>query len=500
MDLSLLRKEKIITERVIVKADEIDNIKQIILLKTKNQLNGKRHREGFVIDVKEIIRMGDLVITKDRFNGQYHVDISLKAEILKIRPRDLIYGCKIKMVTKAGIFAENWNDRIKILIPSDELLNFDYHSKYKKNDKINVEVIAQRSTIYDNEVMVHGRIYYYKVPSRRKLLRKISYPIYSKSKSYSPLQLTELKFNKNPKLFDKSQKNVSLGFPWGSSLEYYINVKLENLDSFYRNLLNPYHDISNLNTADMIEIFRTFKFLLPTSRQKLNIFAKVYSNSDNLDYKSALDKLTTNYTLIKEPKNKINIGIFVLGSQRHHLELILYILKYKPEKLVINLDITPNLFTAEWLYLLSHLYKGLWMFKPRVSDQLSLRYYLIGNRCRIGKFDKSIIKNMFISIKEILKKITKNKYINSIIINVDLPSEFKQQLTHFNEYTYKLYMEKYQEILKISKMVHKDSPEITEYKKKQKEISQIWTNKYISVSNLDKVKTDQKSKKNSLKE
>ena len=172
------------------------------------------------------------------------------------------------------------------------------------------------------------------------------------------------------------------------------------------------------------------------------------------------------------------IGIFIIKKQHHYLKLLLYILKYKPEKIIIYLDIVPNIFVAEWLYLISHFYRGMWMYKPRISDKLSLRYYLIGNKCRIHKFDKSITKSLFTSIKNIAELIKKEKFINSILDNVTLPAEFKQQLTHFNGYMYRIYMEKYQEIQKISAMYPKDNQEITEYKKQQKEISEIWIKKY----------------------
>jgi hypothetical protein len=532
MNLDFLKQKKIITERLIINANELDDIKQIILKKSHEQLDKHKHKQGFIIEVKELKRIGDLFVNKDEFNGKYNVDVILLVDILELESGDLIYNNTIEMINKAGIFASNWNGKIKIFIPSDELINTNFNEKYKKNDKINIEIIDYRSTIYDDEIIINGRIHYYKMPSRRKLCRKISQPIYFSSKNYksknyksSSLFLVNINNNQKkkidnnlnyisiidkPTILNKSEKNIDFGYPWGYKLDYYNNIDINKLDQFYKNLLYPYNLVSkklglSINQLEIMEILKVFKFLINFKNKTLNIYIKIFntretkSNSSKLndeknnllqinnnEYENIIKKITNNKLKLSIKKESPELAIFVSNTYNDHLELLLYLLKYKPNKCIIYCDINNNNFLVQWLYIITMLYKNVWLYKPQISNQLLGMNYLILNKCNIDKIDKSIIKNLFTSIKQLHSINKNNLYIQNFITHsftnkndyyLKLPNDFIEQIRNFNEYLYKIIMEKYEEIKTISSMYSKTSQEIKEYEKQQEKISKIWIDK-----------------------
>lgn len=469
MDLDILTKEQIIIERINVNASDCDNVLQIAN-DMMNTHHGYKHKDGFVRKLKKILSTKDLIVTKNYFDGSCHIDIIFLADVLAIDSGSILYGCKITMITEAGIFAQKENGLIKIVIPSDELTDIDFNSVYKKNDIINVELIASRSTIYDTEIIVYGRIYEYKITSKKLLIRKISNPIYisnvntidyvseSGNIDFSKLTVsTSLTISNKPTLYER------LGYPTQHKLDIIkklpdtISTHLDPFGSVPELLLKSHKEFDTSRHAlEFLEILNIFNFNNHITDKKIriayHIFDKqisnaAYENISKIYFKGAQLTLNT----IKNASGSQNIGIFITESNIQHLQIakiLLCLLKFKPDYGLIRLNNITDLFSLQVLCIIKNLYQNVWLYKPSISNGITLNTYIVSHN-----FNKSIsdvnIKNLFASISSnVIKKLDKNTFATSFIDNMvmnDFANEFIISLRNFNTMQYYIYMEKHME-------------------------------------------------------
>lgn len=417
MDLDFLTKEKVIIERVIVDPKDCDNIVQIMQDFIKNNKN-YCHRDGFVRQLKKVIATKDLIITKDKFDGSYYIDVILLADILELKPGSVLFDCKIKMLTKAGIFAYTKDNLIKVLIASDNI-DDDVHSKYKKGDMINVEVIVSKQTIHDNELTVFAKLHDYKLIPKNELVRTFSDVKYKENKN-------ELK------LVDKIIYHEALGYP----PKLHLFDKTKDLPKPYG--LVPELTKKNTNELELLEILHILKI-----KDKKDVFFKNYLDSET--YKSSITINTT---------GKAELGFFIASNKDVHHDLVKilsYIVKNKHKQVIIKLPMIVDYFSVEFLIHVKSMYRQVWLCKPQITMGQNLYTYIVAH-----KFTKEMNKKL-------IKQVPRGKFVDTFIKDNSV-------IRNFNTSIYNLYITNHIEGSKYEK----------DNKDKQKELSNAWIKKYIA--------------------
>ena len=170
----------------------------------------------------------------------------------------------------------------------------DFHSKYKKGDIINVEIIVSKQTIHDNEISAFAKLHDYKIIPKKLLVRSISESTYKKKSEI--------------KLVDKLIYHEALGYP--------TNLHLFNKS---KELPNPYGLVpgltkKNTNELELLELYSIFKI-----NDRKNVFFKNYLNSESL--------------FKQNTSEKAQLGVYFASNHDVHHDLVKilsYIVKNKP--------------------------------------------------------------------------------------------------------------------------------------------------------------------------
>lgn len=405
------------------------------------------------------------------------------------------------MITKAGIFAHT-HDMIKILIPSDEITDNDFHSKYKKGDLINAEVIASRSTIYDNEIVVHGKLYNYKIIPKKFLLRKLSYPIYLSNtdpvkyiSETGKIDFTKLHIDLKPNISDKIKLYEKLGCPIPNKLTFLKTVKHHKLSNPYGQVPSMLKKIKAISddpagykALELLEILLTFQVSEHLKSEKINVILKNNLNKADSQYKLLLTNFfdkkmelfssSANTTLTKS-----TVSIYLTPEKVSHYELIktlAYVLKLRSTYTIIRLHDITDLFSLQFLCLIKNLYHNVWLYKPTISMGQCIDRYIIAHKFSA----KTNIKSIFNNLNDLIKKIPKDKYADSFIKDMNLDNfsnEFITTLRNFNSQVYNLYIHN-----NIQSIITADmsSSRKNDMETVQTELSSMWVKKIKKKHNL----------------
>ena len=406
MDIDLLTKDKVITEKFIIEPQYLDNPQDRIIEQIKERIEGYRNRQGFVLKFNKILSMHDLISIRDSLKGEYSIDCNLLVDVLSINVGNMLLNCKIKMVTDTGILATALNDKIQIFIPTDELMD-GFQTIYKKNGSINIEIIGVRDIIYDNNIIISGKLLTHKALSRRLFLYKLNGNI--SALDFEGGEEESLNVLKKMPAKENKLAHEVLGYPTGKQLDLFRLISSNKFTIKQINEVNPYSKIKfPLNDAPLYEIQSVFKLLTKNvkkinNKELLKILSKVSISSKNVD-----------------------LAYYKIDSQDDMKDILLNLKSNNAKNIIINTNPLHNLFRAEWTFLLGQIFDKLWIYRPICISPLQLDcVYLIG----IGS-DISKIPN--------IGKIGKNA---SKLFDGDLPEAFISTLRTFNEQLYQLYLE-----------------------------------------------------------
>lgn len=141
-----------ITQKVTIKAMYLDsNIKTHLLNKLKESMEGKcTFDEGYIIDVKRIISIGDNTI--GCANSLVIFNVTYEAEVLKPEEGHILSG-NVCMVFQHGIFVDICG-KMKVLVPSASMNDYKYqedNNMFKKvghiiqNDvEVSIEIVKTK--------------------------------------------------------------------------------------------------------------------------------------------------------------------------------------------------------------------------------------------------------------------------------------------------------------------------------------------------------------------
>ena len=119
-----------------------NNYKDHILEKLKKTLENNCNKEyGYILEVIDLVKIIDNII--DNTNSFPVFTVTCKIECLKPKIGD-IYDGNVCMVFENGIFVDIKN-KIKTLIPTIHLKDFEYNSDEKsfKNDNITIDINSE---------------------------------------------------------------------------------------------------------------------------------------------------------------------------------------------------------------------------------------------------------------------------------------------------------------------------------------------------------------------
>ena len=147
------------THKVQISITEVgSNIKEILELDTKNNLEGKCNKDGFIKpnSVQLISYSSGKVIQGS------NIEFEVVLECLIAHPVEgMLINCKAVNITKAGIKAEldmYEHSPLIIFISRDHFHDNDYFNSIKEDDKITVRVIGQRYELNDTFIAVIGEL------------------------------------------------------------------------------------------------------------------------------------------------------------------------------------------------------------------------------------------------------------------------------------------------------------------------------------------------------
>lgn len=406
MDIDLLTKDKVITEKFTIDPQYLDTPQDRIIEIIKKRIEGYRQKQGFVLKFHKILSMHDLISIRDSLKSEYSIDCNLLVDILNINPGNMLLDCKIKMVTDTGILANALDTKIQIFIPTDELMD-GFQTIYKKGSSINIEVIGSRDIIYDNNIIINAKLLTHKALSRRLFLYKLSGTV--SALDFNGGKNEELNILKKMPAKENKLVYEILGYPTGKQLDL---LRLIGNTKFTDNQIrdvNPYAKIKYpMESAPLFEIQTVFKSLTKdvkkiNNKELLKILAKVTVSNKNVD-----------------------LAYYQVNSQENMKTILSNLKTSGAKKVIINTPPLHNLFRAEWAFLLGQIFNKLWIYRPTCITPLHLNsIYLIG----IG-INTSKIPN--------IGKIGKNA---SKLFDGDLPESFISTLRSFNEQLYQLYLE-----------------------------------------------------------
>jgi DNA-directed RNA polymerase subunit E'/Rpb7 len=128
---------KTITQKISIQAMYLDsNIKSHLLNKIKKNIESKcTFNDGYIIDVKRIISIGDNTI--GCANSLVIFNVTYEAEVLKPEEGSILSG-KVCMVFQHGIFVDICS-KMKVLVPANYINGYKYQEDknvFEKNGKI----------------------------------------------------------------------------------------------------------------------------------------------------------------------------------------------------------------------------------------------------------------------------------------------------------------------------------------------------------------------------
>lgn len=435
MDIDLLTKDKVITEKFIIEPQYLDNPQERIIEIIKKRIEGYRHRQGFVLKFHKILSMHDLISIRDSLKSEYSIDCNLLVDVLTINPGNMLLDCKIKMVTDTGILATALDSTIQIFIPTDELMD-GFQTIYKKDGLVNVEVIGARDIIYDKTIIVNAKLLTHKAVSRRLFLYKLCGNEISAS-DFEGGKKEELSVLKKMPAKENKLVYEILGYPTGKQLDLLRLISNTKFTASQIKNINPYSQIKYpLESAPIFEIQTVFKSLTKdvkniNSKELLKILAKVTVSNKNVD-----------------------LAYYQINSQEDMKTILSDLKSSGAKKVIINTPPLHNLFRAEWAFLLGQIFNKLWIYRPKCISPLQLNsVYLIG----IG-LNTTKIPN--------IGKIGKNA---SKLFDGNLPESFISTLRTFNEQLYQLYLEYGIRLMQNPDFVN--NPIVID---RQKELSREW--------------------------
>lgn len=126
-----------ITQKVSIKSMYLDsNIKIHLLDKIKKTMEGKcTFSDGYIIDVKRIVSIGDNTI--GCANSLVIFNVTYEAEVLKPEDGYVLNG-NVCMVFQHGIFVDIYG-KLKVLVPATSMDGYIYHEDknvFQKDDEI----------------------------------------------------------------------------------------------------------------------------------------------------------------------------------------------------------------------------------------------------------------------------------------------------------------------------------------------------------------------------
>lgn len=444
MDIQFLIKEKILTERIVIKPDELDDIDNAVHKKINKDIVNHRHRDGFVISVKSIFKGHNIILTKDTFNGDSHIDVSFLADIIDIETNSILYGCEIIMINKTGIYITTYNNTIKVLIPSDDL-DSNYMIDYKVGDKIDIIVLTSRETVYNKDIIVVGKIYTYKLISVKKLVMQID-----DINNIIDIDKINITLNENTK--NKLIVYQQLGILSNNHMMCYNEVnkeitpekyKFSDVYNFLPQLANEKLKMTNFNQecGELLEIFKIFKVF--NSQENVFISSKSKSCNDKL-----IKELINKYNTKKIQYNKSLSDILIIKDEpindlskyykmKNLMDNLLLILSKKSKFVILNMFPIIDLVSFQVFYILNLIYSRMWLFKPSITIGMTLDYYLILKNPRDIDTTKIIKKLNNVNIKDIYY----DSFIDGLTLSLFVDKNIRD-IRVYNNMIYKLFVEK----------------------------------------------------------
>lgn len=225
--------EVIIARKVKLSPKNLRGVDESILRYLTREVEGRCEAQGYVKKVKGIKERSFGLNDVDSFEGEVLYDVWFLADIVKIKVRDILYGCVITTVRRAGIFLEK-DDFIQIYISSKNL-EPDFEQKYVANQKLNIRIIGVDCSFGRKKIEVMGIIHWYYIPKKEDLLIE-----FDKQGAVKGLTLDL----KEAKLEDIGNLR-SLGYDdCIGKLKKKIDDISEPLWNYYKLLLNPFEMVS----------------------------------------------------------------------------------------------------------------------------------------------------------------------------------------------------------------------------------------------------------------
>jgi DNA-directed RNA polymerase subunit E'/Rpb7 len=140
-----------IEQKVSIESKYLDSsIKDHILNKLKKTMEGKcTFENGYIIDVKKIIKLGDNKI--GCANSLIIFNVTYEACVLKPVKGDILKGC-VCMVFQHGIFVDVY--KMKVLIPTTSMLSYIYNKSKNIFESDNDSSIIQGIELTIEIVMI----------------------------------------------------------------------------------------------------------------------------------------------------------------------------------------------------------------------------------------------------------------------------------------------------------------------------------------------------------
>ncbi len=145
-----------IVEKILVPPHNLNNdLGEHILDILKKKFLNKCTKQGYIVKIIKILKRSNGEVSILDFEGNTYFIVRFLAEVSKPEEGDIIKDCNITLVNQIGIFAEK--DYLSIIITSS-MLEKGYDSKYKKEQKIKVQVNKIKYELNDKKIRVLGKV------------------------------------------------------------------------------------------------------------------------------------------------------------------------------------------------------------------------------------------------------------------------------------------------------------------------------------------------------
>ena len=225
--------EIVIARKVKLGSKSLQNVDESILRYLTQEIEGRCEAKGYVKKVKSIKERSFGINDVDSLDGEVLYDVWFLADIISIKVKDILFGCTITTVRRAGIFLEKDNF-IQIYISSKYLEN-DFESRYVANQKLNIRVIGVDCSFGRKKIEVMGIIHWYYIPKKVELLVEFNMqdPVKKLKLDIRTVDLGEVKN------LERLGYDDCIG-----KLKKRIDDISEPLWNYYKLLLNPFELIS----------------------------------------------------------------------------------------------------------------------------------------------------------------------------------------------------------------------------------------------------------------